>query len=683
MKKIFSEFLNNKLKWRQNKIIIPSLLSVLLIVLMLGGYILPKYLLGSVYSISEIENNIDKVKVGDTINYELNGYSDWQVISVDKKNNKFEMVSKTNVDSIMLKGGRDSDFYLNTLQSVANEFYDNKYVTNVRSVNISDLDKFDYDSDFWTSDIEDNIIKTSMSSWADDLYTSDIYLIPSTLYSKNHGECYRDTKSYGDYCDISIIGINGWIYISDSSYAAWGDYKSSVVPTVPIKIVIDDEDYDINQYVYDFLNSFPQSMGGSRGWNYISNNSDLNKLHDLFSDFFDSQENDVIFYLGKGDDGNCYKTENGNEIMCNSYLRYSVENGSFSYSSGSIYQANKVTKGFRPVVTISLDKREKELDTRLKVGDNVKYSLNGYNNWKVISINEDNNTAEVISGGVMKNILLRGDEDYNSYEEILQREISQYQEDGILGVRMVEKSDISVLNQIDDKVLASYFVNNKGEYTGDTYPLEKSGSATIVAKYVSTLSFDKMKNNNILKQSILVVDLSGDEDAVYYYINSYYPPLGFDSDGLNYPVGIFSCMSGIRPILTLKLNEIEKMTDEEEINNVEVSSGNIDSRIYNEQTNYNGNSSSSSRYEKSNGNSDSSSKNEIINGKTDVDSNVINDDSVSNSNIENMEPDTTKNDDNKLILHYTFIIVFSLLIIVIVIAIVYYSTKYDKDVNKK
>ena len=142
-------------------------------------------------------------------------------------------------------------------------------------------------------------------------------------------------------------------------------------------------------------------------------------------------------------------------------------------------------------------------------------------------------------------------------------------------------------------------------------------------------------------------------------------------------------MSGIRPILTLKLNEIEKMTDEEEINNVEVSSGNIDSRIYNEQTNYNGNSSSSSRYEKSNGNSDSSSKNEIINGKTDVDSNVINDDSVSNSNIENMEPDTTKNDDNKLILHYTFIIVFSLLIIVIVIAIVYYSTKYDKDVNKK
>lgn len=85
MKKIFSEFLNNKLKWRQNKIIIPSLLSVLLIVLMLGGYILPKYLLGSVYSISEIENNIDKVKVGDTINYELNGYSDWQVISVDKE----------------------------------------------------------------------------------------------------------------------------------------------------------------------------------------------------------------------------------------------------------------------------------------------------------------------------------------------------------------------------------------------------------------------------------------------------------------------------------------------------------------------------------------------------------------------------------------------------------------------
>ena len=52
---------------------------------------------------------------------------------------------------------------------------------------------------------------------------------------------------------------------------------------------------------------------------------------------------------------------------------------------------NKVKLGFRPVVTIKYGqgKEEKDIDnSKLKVGDYVKYSANGYNSWRVLSIDE-------------------------------------------------------------------------------------------------------------------------------------------------------------------------------------------------------------------------------------------------------------------------------------------------------
>ena len=662
------------------KYIIPGLVIFLLIVIVLGVFINPKMLLGSVYSIYDLDDNINNIKVGDTINYEINGHSGWKVLSIDKDNGTLDLVSDEDTGSIMLKGGSESDYYLGVLQSEADKFYDNKYVTNVRSVNYSDLVKFDYDSDFWTSDIDNNIIKTSKGFWINDLYTSDIYLIPMAYYGKNnHDDCFRDNKSFGDYCDISIIGINGWIYLSDASYAAWGDYKSSVIPKVPIKVVVDDEDYDVDKYVNDFLNSFPSTMGGTRGQNYIGNNVNFNQLYNLFSDFFDSQENDIIIYVGNGINSNCYKSENGNEIICNSYLRYSVDSGSLSYSGGSIYQANKVTKGFRPVITISFDKREKKLDTGLKVGDNVKYSYNGYRDWKVLSIDEENNTADVISGGVLKNISLSGIDDYDNYEEILQGEIEQYMSDDVLSVRLVEKSDISILNQINDRILASYFINNKSEYNGDTYSLDQSGSATIVAKYISTSSFNSSVSENIINQNILVVDFVGDERTVYYYLNNYYPAVHFESNGINYSVGEYSCTSGIRPVLTLKLSEVEKISDEEEIKNIENHSYNVDKKIYDEQTKSNSSSISSSKSEKSN---ISNNKSGAISDNTTPNSNLDNSKNVtSNSSLDNSTDNNSI--DNKLMSFNNYIIFFIILLAGIVIVVVCYLKRAAKDVNKK
>ena len=55
-----------------------------------------KNALGSVYNVTELEQQFDKIAVGDTINYEINGYSDWQVISTDKDNGTIDVVAKSN-----------------------------------------------------------------------------------------------------------------------------------------------------------------------------------------------------------------------------------------------------------------------------------------------------------------------------------------------------------------------------------------------------------------------------------------------------------------------------------------------------------------------------------------------------------------------------------------------------------
>ena len=86
----------------------------------------PIRLLGSLYNANKIEESIGKIKVGDSIDYEINGYSNWQVVSIDKENNTLDVVSKENVEDITLETKDDYINALDTFQETANKYTDDK-----------------------------------------------------------------------------------------------------------------------------------------------------------------------------------------------------------------------------------------------------------------------------------------------------------------------------------------------------------------------------------------------------------------------------------------------------------------------------------------------------------------------------------------------------------------------------
>lgn len=124
--------------------------------------------------------------------------------------------------------------------------------------------------------------------------------------------------------------------------------------------------------------------------------------------------------------------------------------------------------GFRPIVTLKYSDelvKGKNLNNELQVGDNVNYSALEYQNWKVLSIENENNTVDIISGGVVKNIMLYGEQDFDSFEEILQNEVDKYKVgDNVISARALEYSDLTNLNKISDRVNAKYWINAKKQY---------------------------------------------------------------------------------------------------------------------------------------------------------------------------------------------------------------------------
>ena len=101
------------------KFVVPSIIGIILVSIIILGRFRGNGLLGSAYSITELESKIDSVRVGDTINYNVNGYSDWQIVSIDKGNGTVNVISKDNVSDITLNG-ENAVSALNIFQEAAN-----------------------------------------------------------------------------------------------------------------------------------------------------------------------------------------------------------------------------------------------------------------------------------------------------------------------------------------------------------------------------------------------------------------------------------------------------------------------------------------------------------------------------------------------------------------------------------
>lgn len=207
-------------------------LSVIIIVVMLFcTKFNPIRLLGSLYNADQINENIDKIKIGDTITYEINGYSNWQVVSIDKGNNTIDVVSRDNVEDVTLTFKDDYDNFLDILQTTANKYVDGKLAIKARSVSRADLDNFAFEGEFWNVDIYDGAVAYTTGAIKYEEFENDphsYYYIP---YVTINGVIDAYSYSQGSQYNIDIDGITEW-YIIDIPY----DSKLTLIPKTPIEL---------------------------------------------------------------------------------------------------------------------------------------------------------------------------------------------------------------------------------------------------------------------------------------------------------------------------------------------------------------------------------------------------------------------------------------------------------------
>ena len=554
------------------KILITSICMVILIIVLVGVSVKPNRLLGSVYNINDLSSDISKLKVGDTIKYEINGYSDWKVIYIDKENNTVDVVSKENLTDITIEDKDDFDNSLSIFQTEADKYVDGKYAIKARCVTRADLENFAFGEAFWTADnYNGSVAYTSGKiTYVDFEDFEDVYyLLPYIRYQM------PDTGSYstGDLFNEEINGISEWFVLDN-----YGD-SLMLMPKYPIKINMkESEDFFNDPYTY-VQNILDEFRNNGRVWEvghmfqrygndrineyaqvrnfYVLQNKPYRLLRGWFNNGYGEGYKGVYFEY------ELYRSDS-NRVEC-------------CYSD-SLRQYVPVTKGFRPVVTLKLggSTDKKDLNTNLSVGDNVNYNALEYKNWKVLSIDEANNTVDIISGGVVKNLYLQGKDDYENYEDILQSEADKYKSgSNVISARIVSYSDLANLNKINDRVNAKYWVDSKRQFnkqsTDDTSsPFTGNGYYNVGVMYYD------INNTSIEKKWVSLYVAQGINQGNQFFLSGY--------NG----VGELSFTAGIRPVITLKLDQVEKL-DESIKNDVINSSTNNDQYISNEQTNNNTN----------------------------------------------------------------------------------------------
>ena len=469
----------------------------------------------------------------------MNGYSDWQVLYKDEMNGTIDVVSKNNTENLTLEYGQSKEYYENKFQETANKYVDNNYVLSSRTVDQNDLELFKYDDNFWLNKINDTHITTSKATWEYNPINYKMFVIP---YVEKYFENYNDYNA-GDVIEYSNNGVDRWVVVDK-----W-DSSLLLIPETPIELVIESVDDNINEKANQIIASFNNDVS-NRG-DYLNSYGPYN-LPNLIPSFLNQQKEKILFY-----NSNCYsKEDNIITTHCGGIPYY--KNGTINFNYGTIYTDTSVPYilGYRPVLTLKVkkemqDKDKKEISSKLKVGDNVKYEAKGYKNWKVLSIDNDLGTVDIISGGIVKNITLSGKEDWDNYEDIIQREVDEYKNgEQAKKATTVTSSHLKTLKEIDKSILSEYWLLSKNSYFKG-----KDGYSIKYYYYcISTYSQFKIKDDGIHLNIIpIYANLTGAQEEVERYKNSIYIT----------SVNSSSYTAGLRPVITLKLDNVEKLPEEE------------------------------------------------------------------------------------------------------------------------
>ena len=354
----------------------------------------------------------------------------------------------------------------------------------------------------------------------------------------------------GDIIEYSYNGIDTWVYAADG-----GGSSILVIPENPVEISIESPADDIDAKASEIINSFCSDVW----WcgNYFQHTyKDMNLFPNLIHSFLDNQNEKIWFYRNS-----CYYKEN-NKILFGCGGEPYYENGTINYGSmgTTLYTGENYTLGYRPVITLKVKKEiqdtdKKEVSSKLQVGDNVKYEAKGYKNWKVLSIDKDNNTVDIISRGIVKNITLSGKEDWDNYEDIIQREVDEYKNgEQAKKATTVTSSHLKTLKEIDKSTLSRYWILSKNTAVKQTVSIDNK-NADLIYYYIEVINLYKNDNfDKYISNIAIYADFKGNQGTVEYYNND-----GYYTNEINQS----SYTAGLRPVITLKLDSVEKLPDEE------------------------------------------------------------------------------------------------------------------------
>ena len=425
---------NSKMSKRQLKLIIPAAVCLFVFVVALSGKVLLSSLTSSVYNITDL-NNLDNVNVGDAINYDINGYSDWRVLSVDKENGTIEVTSNTNVKDLTIEPYKSVDEYNQLFQNEASAYNDNNYVVSTRTINKADsLLLGDVDEEFWLANVNERSLMTNKSNADEEsiIYTdtsiplNEFYVVPFITIKSPLGDML---PNIGDEIDLSSNGIDRWFY-SGQTFSD-GQYGEVLVylPITPVQLYVYNLD-NLGSVSQAYFNSY--NKNGILGYgNWLDRYShNFNGLINLYNgkNVFDNEKKTMYFVAETGrktisEDGKYnikksygdppgtvyYKTEeclennNWNEDACPDVYDSFIEDSQiFMYdttdsnsSNGSkdrslYYVPKTLTFGYRPVLTLKVNGSSNE-----NVNNNDNDDNEGSNNDIEDNRHEVNNELEI------------------------------------------------------------------------------------------------------------------------------------------------------------------------------------------------------------------------------------------------------------------------------------------------
>ena len=592
-------------KGTKNKVIaVFAAICLFVFIVALSGKVLLSSLTSSVYNITDL-NNLDNVNVGDTINYSINGYSDWKVLSVDKNNGTVDVTSATNTKDLTIDPYKSVDEYNQLFQTEADRFLDNNYVVSARTINKADALTFNDESDeeYWLANVNENTLMTnkigedgSSAIWTKNTFeTSEIYVVPQIGIKQTYNDPYPQV---GEVLNYSIAGIDSWIFTGSTLDNGGGENSEngvrvmSYVPATPILLHVDSVD-QIPDVVNGFYNSLLQQVqvrpeihicsGG-----FALSNNDLILLYEG-KNYFDNKDMEMYIFSSNmyyyqrnyrsrnGGTWNVSATESSNsfetkEGMYSNSTRYKSGNAmyidvaelnrttvsntnrtSLSKDVTTFYTPKTLTFGYRPVLTLRVGSASGNAtdynNSQLNVGDYVLYDANDYKNWRVLSINRTDGTVDIISGGLVKNLSLYGKNDYDNYEEILQREVDLYKEgSNAISARAIQESDIELLYNINDDVGGLYWYNKKTQRRlDDHWDLQISNINSELSYNVGILYNDGNTINPYMARLYSQVGNLTDKEKVEQYLGA----------------GDLGYIAGLRPVITLKADAVKILPNED------------------------------------------------------------------------------------------------------------------------